>query len=578
MASKKKKKIYQQQKTIAPQPVKPRQEIKAPVNPVRFAIMVTAGFFVIALLGMLNHEMWRDEHQAWLVARDANSLSQLLDNMNYEGNPALWHFFLFLITRVTHDAIYMQAFHLLVATSFIFIFNRYAPLSNLHKILFSFGYFAIYEYALISRSYALGILIVFAICALYKNRTAKYILIGVLLALLSNVTIYAVIIGGGIAGILVLDYILYQQKNGKTTLQLGAAMLIFILGVAFSLYQIWPEKDNSFPAPYATSLFEFARWWQVAAKLFTTYLYVPQIQENFWNTNIYYKDPGIATGALSGWLKQNPSFVWAWILMPVILFASGVIVFLRKPLILLLYCGVTFGLLSVYYYTALLHSRYCGYLLITLIICYWLAEYYPEKKYYSGLAGYLSGLGKKISNPFLTSVLLLNVIGAIVAYSMDLQYKFSTSKIASDYIRQNKLDSLPIVGITDFTASPLATYLDTKLYYLQMKDTGSFIIWSKKRQDQMTFDQSVAELAAYINRGNPRVLWVKNSAPQVSLDGKNNQDMERAILMDNLQVDLLKRVDGGIVNDEKYYIYLVQKVDPARIDNSRYIRIGTLTK
>src|SRR5689334_3222651 len=72
-------------------------------GPLRFSLMVTGGFFVIALIGMLTHEMWRDEHQAWLVARDANSLSGLLDNMNYEGNPALWQFFLFLITRVTHE-------------------------------------------------------------------------------------------------------------------------------------------------------------------------------------------------------------------------------------------------------------------------------------------------------------------------------------------------------------------------------------------------------------------------------------------------------------------------------------------
>ena len=94
----------------------------------------------------------------------------------------------------------------------------------------------------------------------------------------------------------------------------------------------------------------------------------------------------------------------------------------------------------------------------------------------------------------------------------------------------------------------------------------------------MTFEETVAELGTFMNRGNPRVLWVKNSAPQISLDGKNNQDMERAILLDNLQLDLLQRVDGGIVNDEKYYIYLVQKVDPARIDDSRYIRISTFTK
>jgi hypothetical protein len=585
MASKKKKKFYQKPKSTEAaeaqaQPQRqssPRKEVKLTTTPLRFALLVTAGFFVIALIGMLTHEMWRDEHQAWLVARDANSLSQLLDNMNYEGNPAFWHFFLFLITRVTHDPVYMQAFHLLIATSFIFIFNRYAPLSNLHKILFSLGYFPLYEYALISRSYALGILLVFGVCALYKNRLKKYILIGVLLALLANVTIYAVVIAGSIAGILVLDYFLYQQKNGKALMQLSAGMLIFALGVGFSLYQIWPEKDNSFPAPYAESLFEFARWWQVASKLFTTYLYVPQIQEQFWNTNLYYKESGvIAAGSFSGWLSQNPSYLWAWVLMQIILFASGVIIFLRKPLILLLYCGTTLGLFSVYYYTALLHSRYCGYLLIALVTCYWLAEYYPENKYPSGVKNSLSNLGKRISKSFLTIVLSVNVLGAMVAYSMDLQYKFSTSKIAADYIKQNRLDSLPVVGITDFTASPLSTYLDKKLYYLQMKDTGSFIIWSNKRQDQMTFEQSVAEMAAYMNRGNPRVLWVKNSAPQVSLDGKNNQDMEKAILMDSLKIDLLQRVDGGIVNDEKYYIYLVQKVDPARVDQS-YIRISMMT-
>lgn len=361
-------------------------------------------------------------------------------------------------------------------------------------------------------------------------------------------------------------------------LQLGVAMVIFILGVAFSLYQIWPEKDNSFPAPYATSLFEFARWWQVAAKLFTTYLYIPQIEENFWNTNIYYKDPGIAMGSIGGWIKQNPSFLWAWILMPIILFSSGILILLRKPLILLLYCGTTLGLFSVYYYTALLHSRYCGYLLIALITCYWLAEYYPEKKYYSGIKSSLSELGRKINRPFLTSVLVLNVVGAVVAYTMDLQYKFSTSKVASSYIKENRLDSLPLVGMTDFVVSPMATYLDTKLYYLQMSDTGSFTIWSKRRKDQMTFEESVAAVNAYMGTDKQRVLWIKNSAPQVSMDGKTNQDMEKAILMDNLQVDLLQKFEGGIVNDEKYYIYLVQKVDPAKVNDSRYIRINVLTK
>lgn len=556
MASKKKKKFYQQQKSAAtPQPQsQSRKEIKIPISPVRFALMVTAGFFVIALLGMISHEMWRDEHQAWLVARDANSLPQLLDNMNYEGNPALWHFFLFWITRISHDAVYMQAFHLVIATSFIFIFNRYAPLSNLHKILFSFGYFALYEYAVISRSYALGILLVFGICALYKNRTARYILIGMLLALLANVTIYAVVISCCTAGILVLDYFFYQQKSGKTTMQLAAGMIIFVLGVAFSLYQIWPDKDNSFPAPYANSLFDFARWGQVSSKLLTTYLYIPKIQENFWNTNVYSDDALLSGG---------------WVFLSIIIFVAGICIFLRNPLILLLYIGTTVGLFSVYYYTALLHSRYCGYLLIALVSCYWLAEYYPEKKY----TGYFAGLGKKLSRHFFTVVLSLNVIGAVVAYSMELQYKFSPSKEVANYIKENKLDSLPLVGITDFTISPLATYLDTKIYYPQMSDSGSFTIWSKKRKDQMSFQEAVASLGAFMDRGKQRVLWVKDSAPKVTMDGKQ-VEVEKAVIRGDLQIDLLKKFDPGIVKDETYYIYLVQKVDPAKVDYSKYLNLN----
>ena len=76
-----------------------------------------------------------------------------------------------------------------------------------------------------------------------------------------------------------------------------------------------------------------------------------------------------------------------------------------------------------------------------------------------------------------------------------------------------------------------------------------------------------------MDKGRGRVLWIKDSAPQVSMDGQNQQDMQKAILRNDLQVDLLRKFDAGIVKDEKYYIYLVQKVDPARVDYSKYIKI-----
>jgi hypothetical protein len=107
-----------------------------------------------------------------------------------------------------------------------------------------------------------------------------------------------------------------------------------------------------------------------------------------------------------------------------------------------------------------------------------------------------------------------------------------------------------------------------------MNDFGSFTIWNSKRKNQMNFQESVSSLGSFMDKpGNEKVLWIKDSAPQVSMDGKNTKDMERAIIRGDLQVDLLKKIDAGIVNDELYFIYLVQKVDPAKINFNQYIRI-----
>jgi hypothetical protein len=199
MPSAKKQKKKQFQKVHAKQT--PERQEKKPIvikppateaEKLKFALIVTGCFLLVAIFGMLIHEMWRDEHQAWLVARDAHSIPQVFQNMRYEGNPALWHLLLFFITRFSHNPVWMQVLHVIIATSSIFIFNRYAPIKNLYKILFSFGYFPLYEYAVISRSYALGVLLLFIACALYKNRLNNYILIGVVLALLANVTITAI--------------------------------------------------------------------------------------------------------------------------------------------------------------------------------------------------------------------------------------------------------------------------------------------------------------------------------------------------------------------------------------------------
>ena len=133
------------------------------IDPGIFAAVLSVIFFALALFGILNHEMWRDEFQAWLVARDADSLYGLYQNMMYEGNPMLWHILLFTINIFTENFFFMQLLHILISTAFIYIFLRYSTFPQAAKALFVFGYFIIFEYTLISRGYGLGILLAFIV-------------------------------------------------------------------------------------------------------------------------------------------------------------------------------------------------------------------------------------------------------------------------------------------------------------------------------------------------------------------------------------------------------------------------------
>src|SRR4051812_4217393 len=55
------------------------------------ALLVLALYVALLAWGLARHEIWRDEAQAWLLARSSASPLALLRAMRYEGHPALWH-------------------------------------------------------------------------------------------------------------------------------------------------------------------------------------------------------------------------------------------------------------------------------------------------------------------------------------------------------------------------------------------------------------------------------------------------------------------------------------------------------
>ena len=171
-------------------------------------------FLAIGAYTISHHEMWRDEIQAWLIARDSASVFELFAHLKYEGHPGIWHLCLMPLTRITHSPVIMQVFHLLIATVTVYLFVRYAPFNRLQKFLFCFGYFVLYEYAILARNYALGLLLITIFCILFRERYRHFISISCVLFLLSHTSVHALILTIAIGFALWCEY-LYRDWFSK---------------------------------------------------------------------------------------------------------------------------------------------------------------------------------------------------------------------------------------------------------------------------------------------------------------------------------------------------------------------------
>jgi hypothetical protein len=223
----------------------------------RFALVVTVVFLIVAAAVMARHEPWRDEMQAWLIARDSRSVRDLLAHVRYEGHPALWYLALYVLQRLVAPApAVMQGFHLLVATSAVGVVARYAPFGRAQRAAFAAGYFPLYEYGVIARNYSICLALVAIACALFtRRRTRVFVLAGVL-ALLAQTIVYGTILAIAFGAALLIEQCLPGSLVASwprpARAQVAGALLIVGFGVATAALQMLPPSDTGF----ATSWYE----------------------------------------------------------------------------------------------------------------------------------------------------------------------------------------------------------------------------------------------------------------------------------------------------------------------------------
>ena len=331
-----------------------------------FAPALTAAYALLLAFTLFHHELWRDELQHWMLPRDSTGPLDLFRNMEYETIPKLWHLLLLPITRLTSSPVGMQIFHWTIASAVIFVVARYAPFGPLQKVLFAFGYFPLYEYGVMSRNYALGLLFIVVTCALLRHRYRKPLWLALALALMSNTSTHACIVAIGVLLALALDYWLNRralaEDDAVDARKLYAGFAIAAAGILLAMLQMIPPADVTLSSLNATWHYSWHLEWnpsRLAQRLKT----IPSV--------VFFPiDPKFLPVVT---LPGQPETIYGvyGVAMALALVATVVAFCWRRPIALFLFLCLVAGFLIFFYTIHYGSFRHHGFLLISLLVLVW---------------------------------------------------------------------------------------------------------------------------------------------------------------------------------------------------------------
>ena len=498
-----------------------------------FAPALTAVYALVLSFALLHHEMWRDEMQAWLLARDSADVVALFRNLKYEGHPGLWHLLLMPVTRLTNSPVGMQILHLTIATATIFIVAQYAPFSLLQKSLFAFGYFPLYEYGVKSRNYALGLLCVVVTCVLLRQRWRHPLWLAVVLVLMSHTSAHACIIAISVTFGLAVDYRLNRRAlaadDAVDVRRMYAGFVVVSIGILLSVLQMSPPVDSGlWDGPRGASIGRFMRF----------------VQQAFFSPDfsIMTETLAPALGLEVGRLQQLYG-VYACAFL-----ATVVVCYRHRPVAQLVFLCCVTGFLHFF---MLIHAgspRHYGFLMIALLLLLWggrsltvwstgAEEGFPRK-----------GAGASFGGMLLTGLLGLHTWSGLNAVAVDVERPFSLGKRAAEYIEAENLAALPMIGNHDTYVSTVIGYLQRKrtVHYVPGNREGTFIRWDLERKSVVDERMILSQTHALAARTGGTVLMILHRP--LSLD----PDAQRAIRP-------LASFTGAMGDgEENFYLYLYE--------------------
>jgi tetratricopeptide (TPR) repeat protein len=509
-----------------------------------YLFLILLVYSLAGIVGVVHHEMWRDELEPWLIASCSETLSDFFRNMKMGSNPYLWYLILHFLSKITLSPIIAQLAHLAFAIGAVYLVLRFSPFTLLQKFFLCCGYYMLYEYGIISRGYSLTIFFIFLFCVLYKKHWSTGIPLAIVIFFLANATGgFGAILSIAFLMFLVANYLFNEMSDPKKKQKIkyfGWTVFLILFSIWVAVKSISPPADSVY-ANFWFKEIDTARMVKILHRVWGGYIPIPDLSTvNFWNTNI------ISIADPVGFAKLFLTLVS----LAFILF--GTLLFSRRISILIFFLAGTFGILLFSYLNGAIFiingARYNGFMFLIFIISYWLMSYFPEKN--KSTIVILTSLRDKLnvekySNIFILVLCIANTLAGVIAYSKDFVRDFSSVERTGKYIVANNLQRHQMAGFVDYAVSPISAYTRKPFYYPERDTSSTFPIWTMRNYTTDN-NQVIGRLLNFIAKQNDTVLVVLNFDLNTSMIG-------------DVHFEHMASFKESIVADENYSVFLASK-------------------
>ena len=432
-------------------------------NKINLVVMLC--YSIITFIILLFHESWRDEAQAWLIARDLNIID-IFVQMEYEGHPVIWYLILAPFAKLGLPYIFVKIVSWLICNIAVWLILKKAPFNLILKILFIFSMPMIYLYPSISRSYCLIPLAITIVAIYFGQRHEKPIQYILSILFLANTH---VIMYGMVGILLLLFYIEELIQNRKTNSKeqkkkVYISIIVIIVGLILTLMPILISMTTNTDVSLTsnTSIFE--------------------------NTKL--KMENAYEKIMTGCFGENELILKIVAIALIILLCYEIRYHFKNALVIICTEGLQF---LIYTYVYMGSEQRVSTLILLMMFIFWIQNDKKEKtvnmdkneKELVNNQKYLKRQKRKeqltnVAEYILVFVLIINIANGMDAVNKEIETTYSSSYETSEWIKNNLEDDSIFICTNMPLSSAIIPYIGKDVFWSpQTLDYFSFTSWDE---------------------------------------------------------------------------------------------------